>query len=164
MVIKNYNHPSVVMNSIGNEISELAMPEGQEYCKKLAVLARKLDPDKAVTMGVNLMLCSMSAKGGGIYGNKKEWERESKRQSDDGQCSHQCLLQHAVNLAGGMIEKMAAKPAADDATKVSFSYLDIWRLQLRRVPIREGRYAPSRSRHCRVREPCPRTCIITGNW
>lgn len=33
MVIKNYNHPSVVMNSIGNEISELAMPEGQEYCK-----------------------------------------------------------------------------------------------------------------------------------
>lgn len=30
-----------------------------------------------------------------------------------------------MNLAGGMIEKMAAKPAADDATKVSFSYLDI---------------------------------------
>ena len=27
MVIKNYNHPSVVMNSIGNEISELAIPE-----------------------------------------------------------------------------------------------------------------------------------------
>ena len=75
MVIKNYNHPSVVMNSIGNEISELAIPEGQEYCKKLAVLARKLDPDKAVTMGVNLMLCSMSAKGGGIYGNKKTEKR-----------------------------------------------------------------------------------------
>ena len=51
------------------------MPEGQEYCKKLAVLARKLDPDKAVTMGVNLMLCSMSAKGGGIYGNKKNGKR-----------------------------------------------------------------------------------------
>ena len=33
MVIKNYNHPSVVMISIGNEISELAIPEGQEYCK-----------------------------------------------------------------------------------------------------------------------------------
>ena len=75
MVIKNYNHPSVVMNSIGNEISELAMPEGQEYCKKLAVLARKLDPDKAVTMGVNLMLCSMSAKAAAYTATKRMGKR-----------------------------------------------------------------------------------------
>ena len=72
MVIKNYNHPSVIMNSIGNEISELAIPEGQELCRKMAVLARELDPDKAVTLGINMMLCSMAAKGGGIYGDKKD--------------------------------------------------------------------------------------------
>ena len=45
MVIKNYNHPSVVMNSIGNEISELAMPEGQEYCK-MSSPGTKAGPDK----------------------------------------------------------------------------------------------------------------------
>ena len=63
------------MNSIGNEISELAIPEGQEYCKKLAVLARKLDPDKAVTMGVNLMLCSMSAKAAAYTATKRTEKR-----------------------------------------------------------------------------------------
>lgn len=57
MIKKNHNHPSVIMNSIGNEISELAIPEGQELCRKMAVLARELDPDKAVTLGVNMMLC-----------------------------------------------------------------------------------------------------------
>ena len=124
MVIKNYNHPSVVMNSIGNEISELAMPEGQEYCKKLAVLARKLDPDKAVTMGVNLMLCSMSAKGGGIYGNKKNGKENQNGSQTMDNVPTSAFFNMLMNLAGGMIEKMAAKPAADDATKVSFSYLD----------------------------------------
>lgn len=125
MVIKNYNHPSVVMNSIGNEISELAIPEGQEYCKKLAVLARKLDPDKAVTMGVNLMLCSMSAKGGGIYGNKKNGKENQNGSQTMDNVPTSAFFNMLMNLAGGMIEKMAAKPAADDATKVSFSYLDI---------------------------------------
>ena len=125
MAIKNYNHPSVVMNSIGNEISELAMPEGQEYCKKLAVLARKLDPDKAVTMGVNLMLCSMSAKGGGIYGNKKNGKENKNGSQTMDNVPTSAFFNMLMNLAGGIIEKMAAKPAADDATKVSFSYLDI---------------------------------------
>ena len=125
MVIKNYNHPSVVMNSIGNEISELAIPEGQEYCKKLAVLARKLDPGKAVTLGVNLMLCSMSAKGGGIYGDKKDGKENRNGSQTMDNVPTSAFFNMLMNMAGGMIEKMAAKPAADNATKVCFSYLDI---------------------------------------
>ena len=163
MVIKNYNHPSVVMNSIGNEISELAMPEGQEYCKKLAVLARKLDPDKAVTMGVNLMLCSMSAKGGGIYGNKKDGEENQNGSQTMDNVPTSAFFNMLMNLAGGMIEKMAAKPAADDATKVSFSYLDIggYNYAASRYE-KDGTLHPDRV--IVGSETCPRTCIITGNW
>lgn len=91
----------------------------------MAVLARKLDPDKAVTMGVNLMLCSMSAKGGGIYGNKKDGEENKNGSQTMDNVPTSAFFNMLMNLAGGMIEKMAAKPAADDATKVSFSYLDI---------------------------------------
>ncbi len=125
MVIKNHNHPSVVMNSIGNEISELAIPEGQEYCKKLAEHARKLDPDKAVTLGVNLMLCSMSAKGKGIYGGEKDGKENTNGSQTMDNIPTSAFFNMLMNLAGGMIEKMAAKPAADNATKVCFSYLDI---------------------------------------
>ena len=91
----------------------------------MAVLARKLDPDKAVTMGVNLMLCSMSAKGGGIYGNKKNGKENQNGSQTMDNVPTSAFFNMLMNLAGGMIEKMAAKPAADDATKVSFSYLDI---------------------------------------
>ena len=96
---QNYNHPSVVMNSIGNEISELAIPEGQEYCKKLAVLARKLDPDKAVTMGVNLMLCSMSPRAAAYTATKRTGKR-IKRSQNDGQCSTSAFFNMLMNLAG----------------------------------------------------------------
>ena len=101
MVIKNYNHPSVVMNSIGNEISELAMPKDRSTVKKLAVLARKLDPDKAVTMGVNLMLCSMSAKGGGIYGNKKNGKENQNGSQTMDNVPTSAFFNMLMNLAGG---------------------------------------------------------------
>lgn len=52
-----------------------------------------------------------------------------------------------------MIEKMAAKPAADDATKVSFSYLDIGGYNYAASRY-EGRYAPS-DRVIVGSRPCP---------
>ena len=71
------------MNSIGNEISELALPEGQEYCRKMAEFVRSIDPSRPVTLGVNLMLCSMTAKGGGIYGDKKV-KKGKKKENQNG--------------------------------------------------------------------------------
>ena len=125
MVIKNHNHPSVIMNSIGNEISELAIPEGQEICRKMAVLARTLDPDKAVTLGVNMMLCSMAAKGGGIYGSKKDGKENTNGSQTMDNLPTSAFFNLLMNKMGGIIEKAAAKPAADKATAVAISYLDI---------------------------------------
>ena len=62
MIAKDYNHPSVVMYSVGNEISELGTAEGQELCRKLADEVRRQDGTRAVTCGINLMLASMAAK------------------------------------------------------------------------------------------------------
>ena len=129
MVLKNYNHPCVIMSSIGNEISELALPEGQDYCKKMAEFVRSLDPSRPVTLGVNFMLCSMTAKGGGIYGDKKD-RKGNKKENQNGSQSMDnvptsTFFNMLMNMAGGMIEKMAAKPAADAATEMAFSYLDI---------------------------------------
>lgn len=125
MIKKNHNHPSVIMNSIGNEISELAIPEGQELCRKMAVLARELDPDKAVTLGVNMMLCSMAAKGGGIYGEKKDGKENKNGSQTMDNLPTSAFFNFLMNKMGGIIEGAAAKPAADKATEVAISYLDI---------------------------------------
>ena len=102
MVIKNYNHPSVVMNSIGNEISELAMPEGQEYCKKLGSPGTKAGPGQSSDDGGQPDAVQYVGQGRRHIRQQKEWERESKRQSDDGQRSHQRLLQHADEPGPGV--------------------------------------------------------------
>lgn len=54
MVEKDYNHPSVVMYSIGNEISEYFAPGGLETEKALIKAVKENDPTRAVTVGLNV--------------------------------------------------------------------------------------------------------------
>jgi beta-galactosidase len=56
MVRKDRNHPSVIMYSIGNEISEVGTPHGARWARRLAEFVRALDPSRPVTNGVNAML------------------------------------------------------------------------------------------------------------
>lgn len=56
MVEKDYNHPSVIMYSIGNEIVEVGTPHGAALARELAEHVRGLDPTRPVTNGVNAAL------------------------------------------------------------------------------------------------------------
>lgn len=49
MLLRDRNHPSIIMWSIGNEIIERKSPEAVETAKKLAAVAHKLDPTRPVT-------------------------------------------------------------------------------------------------------------------
>jgi len=53
MVLRDRNHPSVIMWSIGNEIPDRHKPEVVEQAKMLADFIRKTDPGRAVTSAVN---------------------------------------------------------------------------------------------------------------
>jgi beta-galactosidase len=53
MVLRDMNHPSVVMWSIGNEIAESADPLGAETSKMIGDYVKKLDPTRPVTAAVN---------------------------------------------------------------------------------------------------------------
>ena len=125
MLMKNYNHPSVVMTSIGNEISELAVPEGQKYCKEMADYCRTVDSSRPVTLGVNLMLCSMTAKGNGLYGQKKSGKENNVGSQTMDNLPTSQVFNFWMNKLGGIIDKMAAKPIADKATEEAFATLDI---------------------------------------
>lgn len=59
MVIKNRNHPSVIMHSIGNEIAEVGTPHGARWARRMAEHVRALDPTRPVTNGVNPFLAVM---------------------------------------------------------------------------------------------------------
>jgi beta-galactosidase len=49
LVLRDRNHPSIIMWSIGNEIIERKTPDAVQTAHKLADLVRKLDPSRPVT-------------------------------------------------------------------------------------------------------------------
>ena len=56
MVDGSYNHPSVIMYSIGNEIIELGTPSGAVLNRRIAEKVRSCDATRPVTNGINTFL------------------------------------------------------------------------------------------------------------
>lgn len=63
MVLKDRNHPSVVMYSIGNEISDTAKPAGVELAGKMTELCHGLDDTRPVLVCPNLFMNMLSTMG-----------------------------------------------------------------------------------------------------
>ena len=59
MVMLAYNHPSVIIYSIGNEISEVSHPTEVQYGRMIADMIRSLDPNRYITNCINIILAMM---------------------------------------------------------------------------------------------------------
>lgn len=53
MVMKDYNHPSVILYSIGNEIPEIGTDEGARLAAKISGLCHRLDPHRYTLASIN---------------------------------------------------------------------------------------------------------------
>jgi len=130
MVEKCLNHPSVIMYSIGNEISECNTPEGVEYGKKMVRVCHDIDDSRPVTMGVNLMLNVLQAKGIKISPTKgKEFHKDDvvdpKSEEPDGKMSGSVMINIMVSVMGGFMKGLSKPKPSDKATREIFSLLDI---------------------------------------
>jgi beta-galactosidase len=52
MLLRDRNHPSIVVWSIGNELEERSLPEGADVAAMLAARVRELDPTRPVTAAI----------------------------------------------------------------------------------------------------------------
>ena len=71
MVEKDYNHPSVILYSTGNEVSETAQPKGIALTRQMTDFLHQLDDTRPVTCGVNIFFNFLSSIGFGVYSDKK---------------------------------------------------------------------------------------------
>lgn len=71
IVDKDYNHPSVIMYSTGNEVAETAQKEGIELCGNMTQYLHSMDDSRPVTCGINIFFNFLSSMGFGVYSDKK---------------------------------------------------------------------------------------------
>ncbi len=71
LVSKDYNHPSVIMYSTGNEVSETAQKRGIKLCGDMTDYLHFLDSSRPVSCGVNIFFNFLSSMGFGVYSDKK---------------------------------------------------------------------------------------------
>jgi hypothetical protein len=122
MVDRDFNHPSVIMYSIGNEVSDPAKEKGIKLTKEMVNLFHSLDRNRAVTAGFNLMIISSSAKGKGIY---KEDGGLNQQKTPDMSNMSSTMFNMLTMMVGTNMNKSGNSKYADEVTTPCLDALDI---------------------------------------
>ncbi len=142
MVDRDFNHPSVIMYSIGNEVSEPARDEGVKLTREMVDYLHQADPGRAVTGGFNLFIIHSAAKGKSLY--KEEGGLRSDNH-DSVSKMNSTLFNLITHLVGTGMNKGANSKAADKVTTPCLDSLDIagYNYASGRYPL-EGKAHPNR--------------------
>ncbi len=77
MVRKDFNHPSVILYSLGNEAAETSEKKGIALMEEMGRYLKALDQSRPITMGVNAFFNCLYSLGLGVYSDKKAKEAET---------------------------------------------------------------------------------------
>jgi hypothetical protein len=145
MVCRDFNHPSVIMYSIGNEVSEPHEQKGVSLAKEMTAYIHSIDTNRAVTCGINLWLILMASKGKGIY--KEEGGMASDKPAKKGKqkAVSSTLFNMITSKVGTHMNQGANSKTADEVTSPCLDALDIagYNYASGRYPL-EGRAHPNR--------------------
>ena len=122
LVANGYNHPSVIMYSIGNEIAETATPRGIEMNKRIADRARELDPSRLVTNGINGFLNLISPQDEEKLAAKAAAARETGENPNKNLIG---ILNLIIGILDRMLERIVRLKAVDKRTRDAFAALDV---------------------------------------
>ncbi|MDE7188033.1 MAG: glycoside hydrolase family 2 protein, partial [Lachnospiraceae bacterium] len=132
MIRKDYNHPSVILYSLGNETIETAQQKGVHLVEEMRSLVKRLDDTRPITCGISITQNideyqgKASAKEQHMGGIEKA--EEKKEQADPAEAVTAEMLA-GVNLymekLGRDNEEIAGTQIAEDAVKDVCRYLDI---------------------------------------
>ncbi len=116
IVDKDFNHPSVIMYSIGNEIREVGTPVGSAMNRKIANKVRKLDSTRYVTNAINI-LAGFGGRMGKVLEDMGVLKKGTLGENDD-------INDIMTTMLGGM-NKISAHPTMQNRVKESCDGLDL---------------------------------------
>jgi beta-galactosidase len=123
MVNKDINHPSVIMYSIGNEVSETAQKKGIHLVEEMTQYLHHLDSSRPVTCGVNIFFNYLSSIGLGVYSDKKA--KKSSTQSVQKKVGSEFFNDLAGIFGAKFMKFGATLRGSDQRTKEAFKRMDI---------------------------------------
>ena len=135
MVAKDYNHPSVILYSIGNEVTEPAKPEGVELAAEIIREVKLHDSSRPVTAGINITLLMMAQMGINVFAGDEK--RSQPQQEADSTAFNEMAAQSGARMV------MAA--ACEQADRVSAPVLD--QLDIAGYNYAQSRYESEREVH-----------------
>lgn len=119
MIDKDYNHPSVIMYSLGNEVGESSEEKGILFYEKMQTFCHQLDADRPVTCGVNILFNYMYSLGLGVYSDKKAKKNPSRKVGSE-------FFNTVAGIFGSHTMKVGATlQGCDQKTKGVFSKMDV---------------------------------------
>lgn len=125
MVYRDYNHPSVIFYSIGNEVAEPAEEKGLAAAKAQIDLIHSMDATRPVTCGLNLMILGRAAKGQGIYQDgEMNSEATKKKKKTEGQ-NASLAFNIIASFVGTGMNKGSNSPKVDAIAAPIIEALDI---------------------------------------
>ena len=140
MIAKDRNRACVVMYAIGNEIPETALPEGVELTREITDFFHRADPDRPVTVAINLFVNTLVTLGASPYAMKSGGEV-----AEETALASSTEANAMVNHIGKMMHLVARMRRADRASRDAFAAVDVagynyglarYRSDVRRYPDR----------------------------
>ena len=119
MIEKDYNHPCVILYSLGNEVAETAQAKGIEFFKQMKAVCKRLDPERPVTTGVNIFFNLLHSLGFGVYSDKKAKENPQKKVGSE-------FFNTLTGIVGdSFMKNMARLHGCDVKTRGCFAAMDV---------------------------------------
>ncbi len=119
MVRKDYNHPSVVLYSLGNEVAETSEKKGIGLCGEMRDYLHEEDGTRPVTCGVNLFFNFLYSMGFGVYSDEKAEKEPGKEVGS-------AFYNKLATIMGDSFMKFGATlPGADIKTRDAYNNMDI---------------------------------------
>jgi beta-galactosidase len=119
MIAKDYNHPCVIMYSLGNEVAETAQKRGIAFFKKMYNVCKQHDSLRPVTTGVNIFFNLLHSMGFGVYSDKKAKDNPQKKVGSE-------FFNNLAGIFGDKFMKtMACLHGCDVKTRDCYAAMDV---------------------------------------
>jgi len=119
IVNKDFNHPSAIMYSIGNEVTEPAKEEGVKLASEIISCLKALDHTRPVTCGINLTLLLMASM------DHTVGQGEAAGPTETPQEMNSTTYNKMVSEMGNRMLLAAASETADNVASPVLDLLDI---------------------------------------